>query len=193
MLGQCNLPECAEDLRHKPRRLDPTQIQPCAGGADRVTAGPAYTIHRNGVDTQVGFDEGHEQPRPDRTLMVRRVAVVSIPAIMLHISPVRWSQCAQPEWSHQLTFYFSYNLHRPFPIEHGIVQTNGKDLVRTDRGVRAIAPYYIEQTVLLVFQNSALKLLAAWGAKEAYNFLLSRSWNAAAKPCMVHSALYQSA
>src|SRR5208337_1538168 len=48
MLGQCNLLECAADLRHKPRRLDPAQIRPCAGEADRATGGPVYTLHRNG-------------------------------------------------------------------------------------------------------------------------------------------------
>src|SRR5271166_7063936 len=49
------------------------------------------------MHTQVGFDKGPEQPRPDRPLMVRRVASVSISTIMPHIARVSWSQCAQPE------------------------------------------------------------------------------------------------
>src|SRR3974390_1897257 len=46
--GRYNRPECAEDLRHKPRRLDPTQIPSCAGKADQATAGPAYKLQGNG-------------------------------------------------------------------------------------------------------------------------------------------------
>src|SRR5271165_3888477 len=119
--------------------------------AERVEPLPGLLTRFIGMvmHTQVGFDKRPEQPRPHRPLMVRRVAGVSISAIMPYISRIRRSQCAQPEWSQQLTFQFPYDPRRPFHVKHGIVQTYGKDLVRAYRDVGSIASYNIQQAVLL--------------------------------------------
>ena len=99
----------------------------------------------------------------------------------------------KPEWSQQLTFHFPYDSPGAFHIKHGIVQTYGKDLVRPDRDVGDVASHNIEQAVLLGIPEFCVEAAGGLLAKEAYNFLFARSWNAVAKPCMVRSALNQSA
>src|SRR4051812_6756693 len=97
-------------------------------------AGPSAVLR---MDLDPGIDERPDQPTPDRPLMISRVARPQVAIILRLVIGMPWRQGAETERSKQT---LPHHLNDRLPsgaVQHGMVQRNGENLIRTARRVVA--------------------------------------------------------
>ena len=111
------------------------------------------------VSLHVSADEGSHQPKPDRALVIRGIAAVHIPLIRPPVRGILWRQCSQAGGSEQ---FASHHIEHAAPtrfVEHRVMQTDGKDLIRPNGRVPNVAIDHIEQTACVVVPEQTVEAL----------------------------------
>ena len=86
---------------------------------------------------QPGIDKRPDQPGPDRSLMIGGVARLQVAMVILFVIGIVRRKRAQPDRREQLAFDDLEHALPAFALQHRMIERDGEDLVRPDRGIVA--------------------------------------------------------
>src|SRR5215470_80742 len=103
------------------------------------------------MHAQVRADEWTNQPRPNRSLVIRAVSARRIPGVASAIVGIAWRQRSQSIRREQMLLDNPENFRSPVVSYERVRQTYGENLIRPNARIgRAAIHYVIQATCLFI-------------------------------------------